>query len=87
MKVKHTITYICDYCKKEYLSYMEAWECEAKCLGLTAEEYNEYLRLLRNEEEAKLGEEYVSSSKTQKRHNDATNAVIEFQKKHNIKTN
>ena len=86
MKTKTKIIYICDYCKKEHLNYSDAAECEAKCLGLTVEEYFKYLDLLKEEKEAYEATSCRNNDRIRQRCDDATNAVIEFQKQHNIKS-
>ena len=50
--MKSNIIYTCDYCNSQHKSFTEACECEAKCLGLTIDEYKEYLDLLEEERRA-----------------------------------
>ena len=47
--MKTRTVYICEFCHSEYKTSKEAYECEAKCLGLTVEQYKEYVNLLQEE--------------------------------------
>ena len=85
MKIK-TI-YICDFCDRQYKTSKEAYECEAKCLGLTTNEYKEYLDLLEEERRAFSQLHVATNDTTRKRCDDAVKAVIAFQEKHNFVDN
>lgn len=76
----------CEICKKRYEKKREAFECEANCLGLTEVEYLEYIDLLKEEKKAYAFVSHTNNQYTRKKCDDTTNAVIEFQNKHNLKS-
>lgn len=39
--MKALTVYQCEFCNKKYKTSKAAFECEAKCLGLTTDEYKE----------------------------------------------
>lgn len=85
--MKTKTIYICDFCNGQHNTSKEAYECEAKCLGLTVDEYKEYQFLLREEQNAFSEVSCVNNERTRKRCDDAINAVIAFQKKHGFVDN
>lgn len=82
--MKQKIIYQCEYCLTEYENHSEAFQCEAKCLGLTQDEYIKYLDLLAEERDAGFAVYICKNDKTEKRFDDAIRNVIAFQKKHGI---
>lgn len=71
-------------CGTEYRSFNEAYKCEAKCLGLTVDQYKEYIKLLQEEKKAfRLAEDTLNDD-TRKRYDDAIKAVIAFKNIYNI---
>lgn len=82
--MKQRTIYQCEYCSTEYKNYSEAFQCEAKCLGLTQDEYIKYLDLLAEEKDAGSAIYICKNDKTEKRFDDAIRNVIAFQKKHGI---
>lgn len=85
--MKTGMIYICEFCDNKYKTSKEAYDCEAKCLGLTADEYKEYKYLLREEQNAFSEASCVNNEATRKRCDDAIKAVIAFQKKHGFVDN
>lgn len=82
--MKTKTVYQCEFCLTEYKTSQEAYECEASCLKLTMKEYAEYLDLLSEERKAFAQASCTMNNEIRKRCDDATIAVIEFQKKHGI---
>lgn len=85
--MKTKIIYICEFCDRQYKTSKEAYECEAKCLGLTTNEYKEYLELLEEERRAFSQLHVATNDTTRKRCDDAVKAVIAFQEKHGFVDN
>lgn len=82
--MKTKTIYICQSCKREYETSGEAWECEARCLGLTIDEYREYISLLTKERNAAGIVSITKNQETEKLFDDCIKGVIEFQRKHGI---
>lgn len=82
MKVK--TVYVCEYCKNEYEIASEALLCEAKDLGLTFKEYEEYQLLLEREKQCGINVGIAKNERNEALFDEAVKAVIDFQKKHNI---
>ena len=85
--MKTKTIYICEFCDRQYRTSKEAYECEAKCLGLTTDEYKEYLDLLEEERRAFSEASCTNNDRTRKRRDNAVKSVIEFQEKHGFKDN
>ena len=85
--MKTKTIYKCEFCDRQYNTSKEAYECEAKCLGLTIDEYKEYRYLLREERNAFSEASCVNNERTRKRCDDAVKAVITFQEKHGFVDN
>lgn len=85
--MKSNIIYTCDYCNSQHKSFNEACECEAKCLGLTIDEYKEYLDLLEEERRAFAEASGENNDRIRKRCDNAVISVIEFQKKYGFVDN
>lgn len=82
MKIK-TI-YVCDFCGTEHEKSGDAMKCEAKCLGLTIEQYEEYIALLKEEMTAFGAASIANNDKIRKRCDEAVQSVLDFQKKYNV---
>lgn len=80
--MKTKIIYICEFCDRQHKTEKEAYECEANCLGLTINEYKEYLDLLEEERIAFSQRHVVNNEITRKRCDDAVKVVIAFQEKY-----
>ena len=74
-------------CGAEHKCAVDALKCEAKHLGITIEEYQEYTALLRKEKECGINVNIAKNERTERLLEEAINAVIKFQKKHNITDN
>lgn len=85
--MKTKIIYICEFCDSQHKTEKEAYECEANCLGLTINEYKEYLDLLEEERRAFSQVHVCRNKETIKRCDDAVEAVIVFQEKHDFVDN
>lgn len=85
--MKTKTIYICEFCNKKYKTSKAAFECEAKCLGLTTDEYKEYLDLLEEERRAFSEASCANNDRIRKRCDNAVNAVINFQKEHGFVDN
>lgn len=84
--MKSKTIYICEVCGTEYHSSKDAFKCEAKCLGLTYEQYKEYHNLLMEERNAFALASTMRSDMVIKRCDDAVKAVLDFQKRYNFKS-
>ena len=82
--MKRKTIYQCEFCLEEYKTSREAFECEAKCLKLTIDEYEEYLKLLMEERRAFSEASCITNDRVRKRCDNAVKAVIDFQKKYGI---
>lgn len=80
--MKTLTSYQCDFCGCVYENPKDAYKCEAACLGITVDQYTEYLKLL--EEETHAFQEYSIERNefTKRRCDKAVKAVIDFQKKY-----
>lgn len=85
--MKTRTVYICEFCHSEYKTSKEAYECEAKCLGLTVEQYKEYVNLLQEEKRAFGVASCYMNDEVRKRCDDVVKAVLDFQKEHNFTDN
>jgi len=85
--MKTKTIYQCEFCLTEYRSSKEAFQCEADCLKLTMDEYNEYLNLLSEERKAFGQASCRMDDEVRRRCDRAVRAVIEFQEKHGITDN
>lgn len=74
-------------CGVEHKNAVDALKCEAKHLGLTIEEYQEYTALLRTEKECGINVSIAKNERTEKLLEEAINAVLKFQKEHNFADN
>lgn len=78
--------YVCETCGCEFKSREEAIQHEAAHLGLSAREFSQYMAL---KSLASIMGRAVSrnkNEKTEKKFDDAISALLEFEKKHGIKT-
>lgn len=82
MKVK-TI-YQCEKCFFTYDNAKAAKECEAKCLGLTYNEREEYWNLLSSLEIAKTLYFAANNERNAKILDECENAVADFEKAHGL---
>lgn len=82
--MKTRTIYICEMCGTEHRSCNEAYKCEAKCLGLTYEQYQKYMNLLKEERNAFSFVSITANDETRKRCDDAVKAVIDFKNRYNI---
>lgn len=82
MKVK-TI-YQCEKCLFTYDNAKAAKECEAKCLGLTYDEREEYWILLSNLETAKTLYSAANNKRNVEILDECENAVADFEKAHEL---
>ena len=85
--MKTKTVFVCEHCKSEYECAGDALKCEATHLGLTLEEYKEYLALLRTEKDCGINVSIAKNERTEKLLDEAINAIIKFQKEHNITDN
>lgn len=85
--MKTKMVFVCEHCKREYEYAGGALECEAKHFGLTLEEYEEYLALLRTEKDFAIYVSIAKNEHSEKLHDEAINAVIKFRKEHNFTDN
>ena len=81
------MVYVCEMCGVEHKCAVDALKCEANHLGLTIEEYQEYTALLRKEKECGINVSITKNERTERLLEEAINAVIKFQKEHNITDN
>lgn len=77
--------YKCECCGKKSSNPNKILSCEARHLGLTVKEYQEYRRLLEVEKKASLVCERKRNKTTISDKNKAINAVLRFQKQHHVK--
>lgn len=82
--MKTKTVFVCEECGFEYEYPNDALKCEAYHLGLSLEEYQEYLMLLRIEKQCGINVSIAKNEHTEKLFDDAVNAVVEFRKSHNI---
>ena len=85
--MKTRTIYECEFCGNQYKTPNEAYGCEATCLGLSEDEYKEYLGLLHEEKQAFASAANANNEQIRNRCDNAVNAVIEFQKKHGFVDN
>lgn len=85
--MKTKTVYMCDFCNKEYNRSIDAYKCEAEHLGLTIDEYKEYMNLLEEERRAFSAASSVVNNEIRKRCDDTIKAVFDFQKEHNFTDN
>lgn len=85
--MKTRTIYICDFCNKEHYTTRNAIECEATHLGLTVDQYKEYMGLLKEERDAFGQASCASNDQIRKRCDDAVKAVLDFQKKYGFTDN
>ena len=84
MKVTTKHIYTCQICKKEFNNELDCKLNEAKCLGLTIEEYEELCFLLKEERETSM---YLSTYKNRESleaQDKAIKNVIKFLREHNL---
>lgn len=82
--MKTRTVYICEFCHSEYKTSSEAYKCEAKCLGLTVEQYKEYVNLLQEEKRAFSSASCSMNDEIIKRCDKAVKAVLDFKREHNF---
>lgn len=82
--MKTKTIYQCEYCLSEYQTMKEAIECEASCLKLTLDEYDEYVEMLNREKTASYIVSRTSNEETRNLYDKCIKDVIEFQEKHGI---
>lgn len=85
--MKTRIMYVCDFCDKEYRLPQYAIKCEEEHLGLTDKEYEEYRNLLHEEHTAYGIASTVVNEYTRTRCDNATKAVLDFQKRYGFTDN
>lgn len=82
--MKRHIIYECDNCGKKSSSYEEIWACEARHLGLSPTELQEYTDL---QEALRIRSHIVSreaNDETRQKQDDAIQKILDFETKHNI---
>lgn len=82
--MKTKTIYQCEYCLSEYQTVKEAIKCEASCLKLTLDEYEEYVEMLNREKTASYIVSRTSNEETRNLYDKCIKDVIEFQQKHGI---
>lgn len=85
--MKTKTVFVCEECGFEYECAGDALKCEANHLGLTLEEYQEYLALLRVEKDCGINVSIAKNECTEKLLDEAISAVIKFKEEHNITDN
>lgn len=85
--MKTKTIYICEFCNKQYQIPENAIECEATHLGLTVDQYKEYMDLLREERDAFGQAGCANNDQIRKRCDDAVQAVLDFQNKYGFTDN
>lgn len=85
--MKTKTVFVCEQCGFEYKCAGDALKCEANHFGLTLEEYQEYLALLRTEKDCGTNVSIAKNEHTEKLLDDAIKAVLKFQKDHNFTDN
>lgn len=85
--MKTKTVFVCEQCGFEYGCAGDALKCEAEHLGLTLEEYQEYLALLRIGKDCGINVSIAKNERTEKLLDEAVNAVIKFREEHNITGN
>lgn len=85
--MKTKTVFVCEQCGTEYECAGNALKCEAQHHGLTLEEYQEYLVLLRIEKDCGINASIAKNEHTERLLDEAVNAVIRFKKEHNITDN
>lgn len=78
--------YVCETCGCEFKSREEETEHEAAHLGLTVRELEEYRALKSMASIMGCAVSRNKNEKTEKKFDDAISALLEFEKKHGIKT-
>lgn len=76
--------YQCECCLKEYSTPKEACKCEADCLGLTEDEYGEYVDLLVREKQLTYLVFRTKTRKSKEMLDDCIKDILVFQEKHNL---
>lgn len=76
--------YQCECCLKEYGTPKEAYKCEADCLGLTEDEYGEYVDLLVREKQLNYLVSRTKTGKSKKMLDDCIKDILDFQEKHKL---
>ena len=82
--MKTKTIYQCEYCLSEYQTVKEVIKCEASCLKLTLDEYDEYVEMLNREKTASYIVSRTSNEETRNLYDKCIKDVIEFQQKHGI---
>lgn len=85
--MKTKTVFVCEQCGTEYKSAGNALMCEAEHLGITLEEYQKYLELLRIEKDCGINVSIAKNEHTERLFDEAVYAVIRFKKEHNITDN
>lgn len=82
--MKTKTIYQCEYCLSEYQTVKDAIRCEASCLKLTLDEYDDYVAMLNREKTASYIVSRTSDEETRNLYDKCIKDVIEFQQKHGI---
>lgn len=78
------ITYRCEVCSFESTNEEEMIAHVARHIGLTPDEYHAYKKLLANQESAGTACSITKNKKTESKFDAAIEAVINFEKTHNL---
>ena len=82
--MKEYMIYECETCKKTSRDRKEIVTCEAAHIGLTYEEWQEYLKLKNNAAMAGCKMGYTKNAETEAIFDEAVNQLVAFEKKHGI---
>ena len=83
--MKSYIMYECEKCGKTSKDLWEIKRCEASHYDLSKEEEKEWKKLKDAAEKAGVTIYYTKNSQTEKAFDDAIDALIQFEKEHNIR--
>lgn len=84
MKTRTTYTYICDVCGQEFDSASEAKSHEARCYGLSNQEYQTWFHL--SDRAARSGKwlSIQSNEESRERFDAACEKLADFESEHNL---
>lgn len=82
--MKKYIIYECTKCGKQSKDIIEIIKCEANHLGLTINEYKQYIELIKKVENASYVVSIRKNENTDKLFDNAIKALLEFEQKYNI---
>jgi len=82
--MKIIVKYQCQWCKKDYSDRNQCFAHELKHIGITKEEYEEWMVKQRNVRDTSFKQLDSSNEKTRKSFDNAVEELIKFEEEHNI---